>query len=52
MLVLHQEREARVKKGETVDEGLLEIARHAAAQGALSILPQFDELVRQAGIDV
>jgi len=52
MLVLHQEREARVKKGEMVDEGLLEIARHAAAQGALSILPQFDELVRQAGIDV
>ena len=50
MLVLHQEREARVKKGETVDESLLETARHAAAQGALSILPQFDELVRQAGI--
>ena len=49
MLVLHQEREACVKKGETVDESLLEIARHAAAQGALSILPQFDELVRQAG---
>jgi hypothetical protein len=52
LLVLHQEREVRVKKGETVDESLLEIARHAAAQGALSILPQFDELVRQAGIDV
>lgn len=52
MLVLHQEREARVKKGESVDEGLLEIARHAAAQGALSILPQFDELVRQAGIEM
>jgi hypothetical protein len=51
MLVLHHEREMRVEKGETVDEGLLEIARHAAAQGALSILPQFDELVRQAGIE-
>jgi hypothetical protein len=52
MLVLHQEREVRVKKGERVDEELLETARHAAAQGALSILPQFDELVRQAGIDM
>ena len=50
MLVLHQEREARLRKGEKVDEGLLEIARQAAAQGAVSILPQFDELVRQAGI--
>jgi hypothetical protein len=29
-----------------VDEELLEIARRAATQGALSILPQFDELVR------
>lgn len=48
MLVLHQEREVRVKKGERVDEELLETARHAAAQGALSILPQFDELVKQA----
>ena len=52
MLMPHQEREARVKKGEAVDESLLEAARHAAAQGALSILPQFDELVRQAGIEV
>ena len=50
MIVLHHEREARVKRGECVDEGLLETARQAAAQGALSILPQFDELVRQAGI--
>jgi hypothetical protein len=52
MLVLHHEREARVKKGKEVDEDLLETARRAAAQGALSILPQFDELVRQAGIVV
>jgi hypothetical protein len=52
MLVLHHEREARVKHGQQIDEELLETARRAAAQGALSILPQFDELVRQAGIDV
>lgn len=51
MLVLHQERELRLTRGERVDETLLETARDAAAQGALSILPQFDELVRQAGGD-
>ena len=51
MLVLHQERESRVKKGEAVDEAFLEIARQAAAQGAVSILPQFDELARQAGLE-
>lgn len=52
MLVLHQERELRVERGEAVDEALLETARQAAAQGALSILPQFDELVRQVAGDV
>ncbi|MEJ7567611.1 MAG: hypothetical protein WKF41_05025 [Gaiellaceae bacterium] len=36
MLVLHQERESRVSKGERVDEALLETARHPAAQGALA----------------
>jgi hypothetical protein len=51
MLVLHQERESRVKKGQQIDESLLETARQAAAQGAMSILPQFDELVKQAGLD-
>ena len=51
MLVLHQERESRVKKGETVDESFLEIARQAAAQEAVSILPQFDELAREAGLE-
>jgi len=51
MLVLHHAREARVKKGERVDEAMLETARHAAAQGAVSILPQFDELVKQACLD-
>lgn len=51
MLVLHHAREARVKKGERVDEEMLEVARQAAAQGAVSILPQFDELARQAGLE-
>jgi hypothetical protein len=52
MLVLHQAREARIKRGEVVDETLLETARQAAAQGAVSILPQFDELAKQAGLDL
>jgi hypothetical protein len=52
MLVLHQEREKRVSKNESIDEDLFDTARRAAAEGALSILPQFDELVRQAGIEV
>jgi hypothetical protein len=51
MLVLHQARETRMKKGERVDEVTMETARHAAAQGAVSILPQFDELAKQAGLD-
>jgi hypothetical protein len=50
MLVLHQERENRVQEGRAVDEDLLETARRAAAQGALSILPQFDESAKQAGM--
>ncbi|HET7571789.1 MAG TPA: hypothetical protein VFJ77_03870 [Gaiellaceae bacterium] len=52
MLVLHHAREARIKRGEVVDETLLETARQAAAQGAVSILPQFDELAKQAGLEV
>jgi hypothetical protein len=50
LLVLHHERESRVNKGEKVDETLLETARQAAAQGAVSILPQFDELAKAAGL--
>jgi hypothetical protein len=51
MLVLHQERQARVEKGERIDEAMLEVAKQAAAQGAVSILPHFDELARQAGLE-
>jgi hypothetical protein len=51
LLVLHHEREERVKRGEGIDDGLLEVAREAAARGAVSILPQFDELVRQVGAE-
>ena len=50
LLILHQERESRLKKGDRVDETLLETARQAAAQGAVSILPQFDELAKAAGL--
>ena len=40
-----------IARGETLDEALLEVAHDAAAQGALSILPYFDEITKQAGIE-
>jgi len=51
LLVLHHEVEKRRKRGDHPDEDLLEVARAAAAQGAISILPHFDALAREAGID-
>jgi hypothetical protein len=51
LLVLHHEIEQRRKRGEHPDEELLEVARAAAAQGAISILPHFDALAREAGIE-
>jgi hypothetical protein len=51
MLVLHHETEERLKGGRHVDEELVEIARAAAAQGAISILPHFDALAQEAGIE-
>jgi hypothetical protein len=52
LLVLHHETEERSKRGNALDEELLEVARSAAAQGALSILPHFDALAQEAGIEV
>ena len=52
MLVIHHEVEQRRVRGGSVDEELLEVARAAAAQGAISILPHFDALAREAGIEV
>lgn len=52
LLVIHHAEEQRNKRGEHLDENLLEVARDAAAQGAISILPHFDALAREAGIDV
>lgn len=51
LLVLHHEAEQRLKRGQPIDVDLLEVARSAAAQGAISILPHFDALAREAGID-
>lgn len=51
LLVLHHEAEQRRRRGNHVDEELLEVARVAAAQGAVSILPHFDALAREAGIE-
>lgn len=52
LLVIHHAEEQRRKRREHLDETLLEVARDAAAQGAISILPHFDALAREAGIDV
>jgi hypothetical protein len=52
MLVLENDRQRRLTRGDTLDEALLEVARDAAAQGALSILPYFDEITKQAGIEM
>jgi hypothetical protein len=51
LLVIHHEAEQRLKHGRQVDEDLLEVARAAAAQGAISILPHFDALAKEAGIE-
>jgi hypothetical protein len=51
-LVLHHEADQRSKRGQILDEELLDVARSAAAQGALSILPHFDALAQEAGIEV
>lgn len=51
LLVLHSAAEQRRKHGGVLDEDLLEVAREAAAQGAISILPHFDALAREAGIE-
>ena len=52
LLVLHHEAEQRSKRGASPDEELLEVGRSAAAQGALSILPHYDALAQEAGIEV
>ena len=51
LLVLHHEAEQRIRRGGHVDEELLHVARSAAAQGAISILPHFDALAKEAGIE-
>jgi len=50
-LVLHHEAERRRERGDHLDEDFLEVARAAAAQGAISILPHFDALAREAGVE-
>lgn len=51
LLVLHHEASQRRRRGDAPDEDLLGVARAAAAQGAISILPHFDALAREAGIE-
>jgi hypothetical protein len=51
LLLLHQEQQRRESKDETVDSELLAFAHTAAARAVLSVMPAFDELAKQAGLD-
>lgn len=51
LLLLHQEQERRENNEEIVDEELLAFAHTAAARAVLSVMPAFDELAKQAGLD-
>ncbi|MGN7251924.1 hypothetical protein [Arthrobacter sp. SAFR-014] len=51
LLLLHQEQQRRETNEEIVDEELLAFAHTAAARAVLSVMPAFDELAKQAGLD-
>lgn len=51
LLLLHQEQQRRESMNETVDQQLLAVAQTAAARAILSVMPAFDELAKQAGLD-
>lgn len=51
LLLLHQEQQRREDHSETIDEELLAFAHTAAARAILSVMPAFDELAKQAGLD-
>ncbi len=51
MLVLENDRQTRLKRRESLDERLFDVACDAAAQGALAVPPYFDQLAKDAGIE-
>jgi hypothetical protein len=51
LVLLDREKQKLVKAGKVIDEEMLLASKRAAAQAALSVLPEFDALAREAGID-
>jgi len=51
LLLLQEEREKRLKKSPEIDEGMFGAASTALARAVLSVLPDFDKLAKEAGID-
>jgi hypothetical protein len=51
MLVLENDRQTRLKRRESLDERLFDVACDAAAQGALAVPPYFDQIAKDAGIE-
>ncbi|MDP9116971.1 MAG: hypothetical protein M3O28_06885 [Actinomycetota bacterium] len=47
LLVLHEQRRTDVKKGVVTDEDASRVAAQAAARGVLSVLPDFDRIVKE-----
>lgn len=51
MLVLDEHVRRLSSRGQVVDEGWLEAARTAAARGVLAVMPDYDQLVAEAGLE-
>ncbi|RSN37165.1 hypothetical protein DMC61_03650 [Amycolatopsis sp. WAC 04169] len=51
LLLLHQEVEAQAKAGKNIEQNFLASAQEAGARAVLSIMPAFDELAKQAGLE-
>lgn len=51
-MLLDQEAKKLAKAGTPIPEEALVVSKRAAAQAALSVLPEFDALAREAGVDL
>ncbi len=51
LLILREHQEKKIKTGKTIDEGDELEARQAVARSVLTMMPDFDELIREAGIE-
>lgn len=52
LMLLDQEAKKLAKAGTPIPEEALVVSKRAAAQAALSVLPEFDALAREAGVDL